>query len=73
MQEALQQSALADFTFQQEDITNVLPSILTFLKAHHDEVSPFPDLPISPNDEMYEKLEEIGALRVFTARKKGHS
>lgn len=41
------------------------------MRLHYEEISAFKDIPLDPDIASYAKIEEVGALRVFTAREDG--
>ena len=45
--------------------------LLSLLQQHHEEVSHCPDVPIEPDFNIYRKMEDMGILRIFTARENG--
>lgn len=55
--------------FARETLTaKLLEEIAPLLAEHWKEIAHFHDIPLSPNLEQYKKLEEAGAIRLFTAR-----
>jgi hypothetical protein len=55
--------------YQREILTDALKEELSpLLQTHHEEVSPFKDIPLSVNWQFYFESEKAGFLRIFTAR-----
>lgn len=42
--------------------------VLPLAQLHHDEIAPFKDIPLDPDWDTYERMEQQGMLRIFTAR-----
>jgi len=42
--------------------------LMPLLEKHYEEIAHHKDVPLDPDWQQYEKLEQINALRVFTAR-----
>ena len=40
------------------------------LERHWKEIAHYPDIPLAPDWDLYQKTHEIGALQVFTARER---
>jgi len=58
-------------TYQRES-SAIRDEVAPMLAAHHAETAVFADeMPLAPNFAAYEKLEQLGALRVYTARRDG--
>lgn len=57
------------YTFQREPADRKLfDDLMPLLKLHFNEIAHYKDIPLDPDFEQYAKLEDIGALRAFTAR-----
>lgn len=56
---------------QRESFADFIDEALPLLQAHYEEVAKYKDIPLSVDVEMYLKLEEVGTLRIFTAREEG--
>lgn len=54
--------------FQREKAQDVFQEMIPLLQKHWEEISHYKDIPLEPDFEMYFKMEDIGMLRVFTAR-----
>ncbi len=54
--------------FQRERIHDVIDEVAPLLVCHFVEISHDPDIALDPDFHTYKKIEENGALRVFTAR-----
>lgn len=42
---------------------------MPLIKRHYDEIAHFKDIPLEPDVELYQQLEDTGLTRVFTVRK----
>jgi len=54
--------------FQREPLCDVFEEMLPLCELHYKEIAHFKDIPLNPSKEQYLKIEDSGALRVFTAR-----
>ncbi len=54
--------------FQRETLDGFFPEALPLLQKHKDEISHFKDIPLDVDLDRYRKIEDAGALRIFTAR-----
>lgn len=54
--------------FQAESVEAVLEEIKPLLVKHWEEVSFYKDIALDPDYESYLKMDELGVLRVYTAR-----
>lgn len=54
--------------FQRESAAQISEEIVPLLKLHYDEIAHFKDIPLDPDYDQYQTIENAGALRVFTAR-----
>lgn len=55
--------------YQREKATQELcDELIPLLVDHYQEIAHYPDIALDPDFEMYVKMEEIGFLRVYTAR-----
>lgn len=59
---------MAQAQFQREAVGSLWAEVWPLLCIHWREIATWHDIELDPNLEAYEQLEEIGALRVFTAR-----
>lgn len=46
----------------------LIAELMPLLQAHYHEVAHFTDIPLDPNWDLYEKIDKMGNLRVYTAR-----
>lgn len=53
---------------RQKATKEFLAEIFPLLQKHYDEVAHFKDIPLDPDFDRYVKFEEIGIIRLFTAR-----
>jgi hypothetical protein len=58
-------------SYQREPLEPVMWEAKPLLERHWAEVAHFKDIALEPDVELYRKLEESGALRVYTMRKDG--
>ena len=54
--------------FQRETVLNVCEEIKPLLLKHWEEISHYKDIPLDPDWDGYLRIEESGALRIYTAR-----
>jgi len=55
--------------FQRESVcSGLIDELRPLLRLHFDESEHFKDIPLDPDFEQYQKLDEAGMLRVFTVR-----
>lgn len=54
--------------FQQESVASVWSEALPLFKAHYEDIAHYQDIPLVPDFEQYLKLDELGFIKVFTAR-----
>lgn len=60
---------MAKITFQQEKLSNIKAELLPLLDNHWQEIALNKEtVPLDPDWEMYEKIEEAGILNITTAR-----
>lgn len=57
--------------YKEERLHDCLDDIKPLLESHYDELSVTKGYPLSPNYEVYLKMQELGSLVVVTARDKG--
>ncbi len=55
-------------TFQCELLRNCITEALPLLEKHWREIAHYQDIILEPDLEQYERLEQLGFLKVFTAR-----
>lgn len=60
--------AMRGIYFQREMSQDLWPEIGPLLEQHYDEVAKFKDIPLEPDVDAYNAMEEAGKLRCFTAR-----
>lgn len=58
-------------TYQRERACDLWGEILPLLQEHFAEISHYPDIPLDPEIDAYNEIEEKGALRCYTARLDG--
>lgn len=51
-----------------EPVHGLWPELLPMLEVGFKQFDPFPELPLDVDQAMYEALEDVGMLRVYTAR-----
>lgn len=56
------------YQFRRELLRDIWGEIQPLLHKHKDEVAHYADIPLSPDRDIYFKMEELGMLRLFTAR-----
>jgi hypothetical protein len=56
---------------REEKICTLWDEALPLLESHWREITHYADIPLDPDKDMYNQMEEIGALRCFTARAQG--
>lgn len=57
--------------YARETVAGLWDEIQPLLKKQADEVATFKDIPLTPDKELYFKMDASGLVRVFTARKEG--
>lgn len=57
-----------DIKFNTERLQDIWDEILPILKEHYLEIAHYKDIKFEPNISEYYKLEDLGFLKVFTAR-----
>lgn len=63
---------MSKVAFARESAHAVWDEIQPLLAEHWREIAHFDDIPLEPRREVYEHLETIGGLYVFTVRDDGH-
>lgn len=58
-------------TYQQEKVSEIWDELMPLLFAHWTEIAHYQDISLDPDVEAYAKVEEMGALRCYTARADG--
>lgn len=58
-------------TFARELISSLWSELTPLLVAHYREIAVWQDIDLKPNFPFYEKLEELGKFRFYTARLDG--
>lgn len=61
----------SNITFQKETYSEAVEDIKSLIGEHYEEVSQHKDFPLQPSFDIYEKLDSIGMLSIFTARDEG--
>lgn len=59
---------MGTFTFARESIRGLWPELWPLLFAHWEEIATWSDIPMDPDREAYEAIEDAGLLRLYTAR-----
>lgn len=54
--------------YQRETVEGIEVEILPLLQEHYREISPYPDLPLEPDFEVFTNAFNLGMLRIFSAR-----
>jgi hypothetical protein len=55
-------------TFSCERVADVWPEIYPLFEKHWQEIGEYKDIPLDPDFETYKKIDEMGMIRVYTAR-----
>lgn len=55
-------------TFALEQLRQVIEEIKPIIQEHYLEIAHYKDIPLMPDWESYQKLEEVGVLKIFTCR-----
>lgn len=55
-------------TFQQERAQDCFKEAMPLLMEHWNEIAHYKDIPLEPDFELYEKIENLGIIRCYTAR-----
>lgn len=55
-------------SFQRERSQDIFHEVMPLLELHYKEISHYHDIPLDPDFEKYEAMENAGAVRTFTAR-----
>jgi GNAT superfamily N-acetyltransferase len=59
---------MAELSFQRETVEGIQFEILPLLQKHFEEVATHQDVQLNPDFELFLRADEIGMLRVYTAR-----
>lgn len=59
--------------FQIEKLKDIFNEMLPLFEKHWEEIAHFKDIKLEIDKESYFKMEEIGLLRIFTAREEDNS
>lgn len=54
--------------YQAEQVSELWGAVKPLLEAHWREITRYPDIPLDPDVEGYERMERAGMLRCYTAR-----
>ncbi len=57
--------------FAEERYHDILDEIGPLLVEHHAELAVYPDIPLAPRYDIYEKADAIGDLAIYTVREGG--
>lgn len=57
--------------FHLEPFEHVIAEMMPLLERHFEEISANQDIPLEVDRDGYQKLQDLGTLRIFTARKQG--
>ena len=57
--------------FARENVKDVWPEIRPLFDLHWAEIAHYKDIPLDPDYEFYVKADEMGMVRVYTAREGG--
>lgn len=59
---------IAELTFQQEILSAIWDELIPLLKEHWKEIAHYSDIPLDIDRATYERLEQAGAIRLYTLR-----
>jgi|6_EtaG_2_1085325.scaffolds.fasta_scaffold02539_2 hypothetical protein len=62
---------MSELIYQLEKFGDVIDEALPLVIKHYNEIAHYKDIPLDPDTDMYVKMEKLGILKVFTARKSG--
>jgi GNAT superfamily N-acetyltransferase len=65
---SIAQAHSPEYYFNREQVSNVKHEMMPLLKDHFKEISLNQDIPLDPNFEHYENLENQGFYQLFVAR-----
>lgn len=54
--------------YSQESYASIIGEIKPLLEEHYQEIATYKDIPLEPDWDMYQKLEEMSILNIFSAR-----
>lgn len=54
--------------FQREKTQDIFDELKPLLEKHWAEIAHYQDIPLDPDYEQYKKVEDMGAIRTYTAR-----
>ena len=54
--------------YNQEKMSDVIGEIKPLLEEHYLEIAKYKDIPLVPDWGSYEKLDELGIMKIFTCR-----
>lgn len=54
--------------YQEESIQKLWPELMPLLQQHFEEISANQDIPLNPDIDRYNHMDELGMIRVYTAR-----
>lgn len=55
-------------TLARESFRDAFPDAIPLLHRHYREIAHFQDIPLAPQVEFYQRIDDAGAFRVYTAR-----
>lgn len=61
-----------DIIFAVENFRDIVEELKPLLNLHYHEISHNKDIPLDPDYESYQKIQDANFLVCFTARKEGH-
>lgn len=61
-----------DTVFAVENFGDIVGELKPLLELHYHEIAHHKDIPLDPDYDVYQKLQDIGAIICFTARRDGH-
>lgn len=62
---------VAEITIQRELLAHCWPEVLPLCERHKEEIAHYQDIALDVDVELYERIEQAGMIRFFTARDGG--